>query len=100
MSNKSTQPVNSDSCVYQNYRRMIENNENLHRLLLRIHRQHLDISKMKTNELEALYFITRREEDTKMELALTSGEITQEEYNDWETERVEDDVSFDKLLSE
>jgi hypothetical protein len=79
---------------------LIENNENLYRLLLRIHRQHLDISKMKTNELETLYFITRREEDKEMELALTSGEITQEEYNDWETERVEDDVSFDKLLSE
>jgi len=99
MSNKSTQPVNSDSYVYQNLR-LIENNENLYRLLLRIHRQHLDISKMKTNELETLYFITRREEDKEMELALTSGEITQEEYNDWETERVEDDVSFDKLLSE
>jgi hypothetical protein len=99
MSNKSTQPVNSDSYVYQNLR-LIENNENLYRLLLRIHCQDFDISKMKTNELETLYFITRREEDKKMELALTSGEITQEEYNDWETERVEDDVSFDKLLSE
>ena len=47
-----------------------------------------------------MYFTNRREEDIQMELALSLGDITQEEYDNWETECVEEDVNFMKFLSQ
>jgi hypothetical protein len=97
--NKTPQFNELESIIYQNLR-LMKNNEKLYKVLLRIHCKDLDISQVKSNELESLYFINRREEDIQMELALSLGDITQEEYNNWETECVEEDVNFDKFLSQ
>ena len=51
-----------------------------------------------SKKIEELYFKTRIEEDKEMDKALEDGEITQIDYNSWETIRVKDDTIFERNL--
>jgi len=51
-----------------------------------------------SKKIEELYFKTRIEEDKEMERALEYGEITQIDYDNWETIRVKDDTMFARKL--
>ena len=51
-----------------------------------------------SKKIEELYFKTRIEEDKEMEKALEDGEITQIDYDNWETIRVKDDTMFERNL--
>ena len=51
-----------------------------------------------SKKIEELYFKNRIEEDKEMEKALEDGEITQIDYDNWETIRVKDDTMFERNL--
>jgi hypothetical protein len=51
-----------------------------------------------SKKIEELYFKNRIEEDKEMDRALEDGEITQIDYDNWETIRVKDDSMFVRSL--